>query len=212
MQTAYELPLFPLNLTLLPGGVIALKIFEVRYLDLMKRCLKEDQPFGVVALTQGGDTHQPGEPSTQFHRHGTLAQIIEFEVVQPALFFVRCLGTKRFELQNPELRAMGLWHATIQEIEPDPFYPIPPKLQKVADQLERQIQIARDKGIRPEQMPFAEPYQFHDCGWVANRWCDLLDLSANEKDVLMMQENPKLRLELLTEILIDSGIVGADES
>jgi len=207
MPHTYELPLFPLNLTLLPGGVIALKIFEVRYLDLMKRCLKEEKPFGVVSLTQGLDINQPGKPEPHFHLHGTLAQIIQFEVIQPALFFVRCVGTKRFKLDHPELRAMGLWHATIQEVEPDPFYPIPGELKHVADQLQRQIQIAQDKGIRAEQMPFAEPYYFDDCGWVANRWCDLLDLSADEKEVLMMQENPRLRLDLITEILVDSGIV-----
>jgi uncharacterized protein len=210
MPTEYALPLFPLNLTLLPGSVIALKIFEVRYLDLMKRCLKEEKPFGIVSLTQGSDTNIPGEHEAHFHFHGTLAEIIQFEVVQPALYFVRCQGTKRFKLRQPEMRAMGLWHATVEEIEPDPFYAVPEELKRVAYQLERQIKIAQDKGIRSEQMPFAEPYLFGDCGWVANRWCDLLDLSPDEKDVLMMQENPKLRLELISEILMDSGIVSAD--
>jgi Lon protease-like protein len=207
MHTKYELPLFPLGLTLLPGGVIALKIFEVRYLDLMKRCLKEDLPFGVVALTGGLDINQPGNREAQFHSHGTLAKIIEFEAIQPALYFIRCVGTQRFKLENPELRAMGLWYATIQEVESDPFYPIPAELQRVANQLEHQIKVAEKNGIRPDQLPFAEPYLLNDCGWVANRWCDLLNLSSNEKNVLMMQDNPRLRLDLVAEMLVEFGIV-----
>jgi Lon protease-like protein len=207
MESPQEIPLFPLGLTLLPGGLIALKIFEFRYLDMVKRCLKDNRPFGVVPLFKGHDIDQPNQREVNFLPNGTLAKVIEFEAIQPALFMIRCLGTQRFKLEKPEMRAMGLWHAMIEEIEPDPYYPIPRELQKVAEQLDYQIRLAKKKGVRLEQLPFSEPYQFNDCGWVANRWCDLLDLSAGEKDVLMMQENPRIRLELISEILLEFGIV-----
>lgn len=207
MPITREMPLFPLGMSLFPGGIIALKIFEVRYLDLVKRCFKDNTPFGVVPLTKGPDTERPNQREVHFLPHGTLATIIEFNAVQPALFMIRCLGTHRFQCENPEMRAMGLWYATIKEIEPDPFTPIPPHLEKVADQLDFQIKLAFKKGIRSEQLPFSEPFHFNDCGWVANRWCDLLDLTVGEKDVLMMQENPRIRLELVAEILIESGIL-----
>ena len=65
------LPLFPLQAVLFPGGVLNLKVFEARYLDLVSRSLREDTPFGVVCLNQGSDVHTPGGERVRFAFTGT---------------------------------------------------------------------------------------------------------------------------------------------
>jgi hypothetical protein len=80
-----ELPLFPLDLVLFPQGLLPLRIFEVRYLDMVKRCHQSSTPFGVVSLTQGSQVQQAGSAQERFNRVGTLARIIELDCPQPGL-------------------------------------------------------------------------------------------------------------------------------
>src|SRR3954469_5138568 len=77
-----SLPLFPLGTVLFPGGLLPLRIFEVRYLDMIGKCHRAGAPFGVVSLTQGSEVRQPGA-SESFAKVGTLATIDEFDTPQP---------------------------------------------------------------------------------------------------------------------------------
>jgi hypothetical protein len=89
--TLQSLPLFPLSAVLFPGGLLSLRIFEVRYLDMINKCRKAGAPFGVVSLTQGGEVRHPGVQEA-FAQVGTLATIEEFEQPQPGLMMVRAVG------------------------------------------------------------------------------------------------------------------------
>lgn len=96
------LPLFPLGMVLFPGAVLGLKVFEPRYLDLMSRCLRTHEPFGVVCLAQGDEV---GAAEVQMEQVGTLAQIEEVDAEQPGILQVRCMGTRRFRrLGDPDQR------------------------------------------------------------------------------------------------------------
>ena len=92
-----KIPLFPLGTVLFPDGVIALKIFEARYLDMIKKCLREKTEFGVISILkdQGDEDATP-----TFSQIGTLAQIEDFDPVQPALYMTKSFGTQRFKLLN----------------------------------------------------------------------------------------------------------------
>ena len=98
MQT---IPLFPLSHGLFPDGRLDLQIFEVRYLDLVRRCHREGTPFGVAWIEQGREVTVPGE-QPQLFSHGTLAHIDSLETVQAALLRLRCHGGQRFGLAGKE--------------------------------------------------------------------------------------------------------------
>ena len=217
--TLTSLPLFPLGTVLYPGGLLPLQIFEVRYLDMIGKCHKAGTPFGVVSLTDGSEVRRPvstatrdalptgdGFASEAFNTVGTLARIIEFSVPQPGLMMVQCQGVHRFTITRREKLKHGLWIADVVEMEDDLPVKIPHDLQKTADTLGKLIKGLLNNDTPAEKMPMLAPYHLDDCGWVANRWCELLPLSPSVKQQLMELDNPLLRLELVCDILERHGI------
>ncbi len=204
MQTL-SIPIFPLGATLFPAGMMALKIFEVRYLDMTKKCLRDNTPFGIITLDQGAEVQVAGK-QIDFFDVGTLATIIHFEAVQPSLFMIRCQGGQRFKILQKELQANGLWRAEVELIAPDEVVVIPPDLLPTADALTKIIRTLEDQGIAPDQRPIIQPYQLQDCAWVANRCAELLDLPSQQKQHLLTMENPRLRLDLVQELLEEMGV------
>jgi len=218
--TLTSLPLFPLGTVLYPDGLLPLRIFEVRYLDMIGKCHKTGAPFGIVSLTEGVEVRRPADmasPHAQpggdgfaheaFSTIGTLATISEFSVPQPGLMVIRCHGIQRFEISRREKLRHGLWVADVTRLENDLPVKIPADLQPTADALGKLIQRLQQPGVPPGRMPLlAAPYRLADCGWVANRWCELLPLPLTLKQRLMALDNPLLRLELVCDILERTGI------
>jgi hypothetical protein len=199
------LPLFPLGTTLYPSGLISLKIFEVRYLDMIKSCVRENTPFGIVTLDQGSEVRTPHE-KISFARVGTFANITHFDAIQPSLYLIECRGGSRFTIRACERKKNGLWVADVETMENDEAMPIPPELKIAADTLHKVIQSMSKQGLTEQQMPFMPPYLLGDCGWVANRWCEILPLSAGQREHLLGLANPRLRLDLVVDILEEIGI------
>ncbi|MET0312531.1 MAG: LON peptidase substrate-binding domain-containing protein [Burkholderiaceae bacterium] len=203
--TLSSLPLFPLGTVLFPGGVLPLRVFEVRYLDMIGKVHKAGAPFGVVALTQGSETRRPGAPDESFSAVGTLATIAEMDSPRPGLLTVRCHGTQRFRIAASEKLPHGLWVADIEHMDDDKAVAIPPDLQGTSDALRNLIETLRARqGAEP--LPLEEPFLLDDCGWVANRWCELLPLPVQLKQRLMELDNPLVRLELVSDVLARTGI------
>ncbi|MGA1253932.1 MAG: LON peptidase substrate-binding domain-containing protein, partial [Burkholderiaceae bacterium] len=168
-----SIPLFPLGAGLFPDGLLALRIFEVRYLDMVKRCLKEKAPFGVVRLEDGSEVRKPGV-TEKFSDIGTLAEIMEADALQPALFLLRCRGAQRFRVVSSAPGKYGLWMAEVETIAADVSEEIPWELQSAADKLGQVIAGLQKQGVVNEQMPIFRPYRLDECGWVANRWAAML--------------------------------------
>ncbi|MDI1237671.1 MAG: LON peptidase substrate-binding domain-containing protein [Polaromonas sp.] len=211
--TLSSLPLFPLGTVLYPGGLLPLRIFEVRYLDMIGKCHKTGAPFGVVALTQGSEVRKPGDgPSgdgfanESFYNVGTLTTITSFSVPQPGLMVIRCTGTQRFEISSREKLKHGLWIADVTRLDDDQTIPVPDDLLGTANALGKLIRTLQERGVPPDQMPLEPPYRLDDCGWVANRWCELLPMPLELKQRLMELDNPLVRLELVSDILEKTGI------
>ena len=209
----FSLPLFPLGSVLYPGGLLPLRIFEVRYLDMIGKCHKLGAPFGVVALTEGFEVQRPAGGPTgdtfaneSFATIGTLATITGFSTPQPGLMVVRCTGGQRFSVTRSEKLKHGLWVADVARLAPDQTIDIPADLQPVSDALGLLIKSLRERGVPQEQMPLQPPYCLGDCGWVANRWCELLSLPTAQKQRFMVLDNPLVRLELVGDMLARSGI------
>ncbi len=213
--TLVSLPLFPLGTVLYPGGLLPLRIFEVRYLDMIGKCHKFGAPFGVVALTSGAEVQRPAGAgptgdafaNESFFTVGTLATITEFSMPQPGLMVIRCIGVQRFGVTRSEKLKHGLWIADVARLAPDASVVVPEDLRPVAQALGKLIQSLQERGIAAEQMPLEPPYLLDDCGWVANRWCELLSLPLEVKQRLMALDNPLLRLELVGDMLGRSGII-----
>ena len=212
--TLDSLPLFPLGTVLFPGGVLPLRIFEMRYLSMIGKCHSTGAPFGVVTLTQGTEVRQP-DPSSPggdgfvqeaFHRVGTLASITEFSVPQAGLMMIHCTGLQRFQIDSSDQLKHGLWTANVTLIPPDLAVPIPTDLQNVATALGNVLDSlnARQSSSEPSQVPTA--YQLDDCAWVANRWCELLPMPALIRQQMMALDNPLVRLELVNDLLQHTGI------
>lgn len=202
--TTRKIPLFPLGTVLFPDGVIALKIFEARYLDMIKRCLREKTEFGVVSIMKNADASEE-DVSLSFSKIGTLAQIEDFDPVQPALYMTKSFGTQRFKLIGSNQEASGLWIGEVELLENDPLIPIPQEHQKVAELLDQIISLIQSEDLLGEA-PFKKPFKVDDCGWVSNRLAELLPLSLAQKNHLLAQTNPRIRLDLITEIIEDDDL------
>jgi Lon protease-like protein len=216
-----SLPLFPLGTVLYPDGLLPLRIFEVRYLDMIGKCHKSGAPFGVVALTEGSEVRQlrataeaVAAPSGDAFAHeafndvGTLATITSLSRPQAGLIMVQCLGTQRFRITKREKLKYGLWVGDVDLLAPDASVDIPSDLHATAEALVQIIQSLQAKGMLQEQLPFGKPYRLDECGWVANRWCELLQLPLELKQKLMVLDSPLVRLELVHDILVRAGIPG----
>lgn len=210
------LPLFPLGQVLFPGGVLSLRVFEVRYLDMVAKAHQTQTPFGVVALKMGSEVRKPpmvdGRPSVAetLYEVGTLANITHFETPQPGLIELRCVGTERFHLMRHEPGKGGLWTAEAFAFGADAKLAIPADLQAVAQALKtvhnKLLAKQTTKGEIGQGL-FVPNGDWNDCAWVANRWCELLRLPLELKQRLMQLDNPLMRLELVGDLLERQGIL-----
>ena len=204
-----SLPLFPLGTVLYPGGHLPLRIFEVRYLDMISKCHKAGAPFGVVALTEGAEVRQlegGGFAAEAFNDVGTLATIDELTTPQAGLLVIRCTGIQRFQIDRRERLKHGLWVADVSRLADDQAIAVPEDLKQVATSLGKLIQTLQARAVPADQMPLQPPYRLDDCAWVANRWCELLPMPLELKQRMMVLDNPLLRLELVGDMLERTGI------
>lgn len=204
--TLTSLPLFPLDAVLFPGGVLALRVFEVRYLDMVRKCQQTGAPFGVVSLRSGHEVRRAGAPQEQFHAIGTLARITQLQAPQSGLLTLQCHGGARFHILRRTLLPHGLWVADVELVTDDLPVHIPEDLAPIAAALSQLLSTLR---LRDPQSPAAitpSDAQLQDCGWVANRWCELLPVPLALRQQLMELDNPLVRLELVGDVLERTGI------
>ena len=201
-----ELPLFPLRTVLFPGGLLPLKVFEARYLDLVGTCLRERRPFGVVALLGGREVRAgeaAGREAVRFESIGTLAEMIDVDSAQQGILAVRCRGTQRFELSSSRQQADGLWLGEAQMLADDDTVAPEPALLESARSLATAIAALKEQDVEP----FFAPHRLDDAGWVANRWCEILPIPQPAKQKLMALPDPMLRLRLVDDYLRSNGLV-----
>ena len=198
-----DLPLFPLHTVLFPDGLLKLKVFEARYVDLATACLRTGAPFGVVRLLEGSEVRGRGDAEVRFETLGVLAHVRELDVDQPGILALRCHGGQRFTLVSPRQRGDGLWLADARVLPGDEPTPVPLEHERCAQALRNALVSLAEQG----HAPIGAPHHFDDAGWVANRWCELLPVPAAAKQRLMALDEPGLRLKLVDEYLRGQGVV-----
>jgi Lon protease-like protein len=200
--STFDLPLFPLQTVLFPGGLLSLKVFEARYLDLVGSCLREGKPFGVVMLKQGSDTRR-GNETVSFENLGTMAELIDVDSAQTGILQVRCRGTHRFDVRKTRREEDGLWVAKAGALPDDDVVAPAEALHDTVKGLANAIATLKAQGAEP----FLAPYLFDQAGWVANRWCEILPISLAAKQKLMELPEPAIRLNLVGEYLRGKGVI-----
>lgn len=191
------IPLFPLRQGIFPDGPLVLNIFEVRYLDLIKRSHRDDTPFGIAWLAEGSELDVPGE-KPRLHAYGCAARVQHLEVMQPAFFRVDCQGGLRFQVGEVMRGPLGVWMAQIAYLDPDPIVPVPAQWQYLADRLGGLIAEHEGTGVAPN-LTLPRPFRLQDSGWVANRWAEMLPFSSEKKMRLLSELDPMERLRLVAD-------------
>jgi hypothetical protein len=195
----HTIPLFPLSHGLFPDGMLPLQIFEVRYLDLLKRCHQQQLPFGVAWIKEGSEVKVPGEVPL-LHHVGCLAHVREFEQVQPTFFRVLCQGGLRFQLDDVQPGPFGVWQGSVSYLAQDPEVEVPVSMQAHADRLGKVIATAQQKGLL-DKLPIFPPYHLDQCGWVANRYAEAMPISAELKLQMLSEPDPLKRLEAVAQFI-----------
>ncbi len=193
-----SLPLFPLGTVLFPQGALPLRIFEVRYLDMINKCILAGAPFGVVAITQGREVQVPLGTEV-FADVGTLATVVQHESPQPGLKIVQCVGAQRFRITRRERLKHGLWIADVEHLETDMAVALPQELVSCSETLRKVYRKLPAQVVA--SAPAEDDIQWNDCAWVANRWCELLPMALPIKQRMLELDNPMIRLELVNDIL-----------
>lgn len=185
--------LFPLHTVLFPGGVLPLKIFEQRYLELTKSCLRDQTPFGACLIREGSEVGAPALPQ----QIGCLATIAEWEMPQLGLFHLVTRGGLRFRIARTRTAANGLITADVEVLAPTPAPPeVDPTCRKV-------LQLIIDKAGAGR---FPAPIDLDDADWVSYRLAEILPLDLAEKQALLELDDAAERFVRLRRILDEHGI------
>jgi len=180
-----ELPLFPLNVVLFPGGPLPLRIFEPRYLDMVSRCMREQSGFAVVLIGEGAET----ESATSFAATGTEARIVDFDRLEGGLLGISCVGRERVRVVEAWREADGLNRGRVLDIGPDPIVAMPAE-QAWLGEVVRQVMPEAGDTYR-----YVEPRE--DAAWIGNRLAEMLPLALADKQILLEMTDPLERLAAL---------------
>lgn len=208
MAESFQLPLFPLQTVVFPRGLLSLKVFEPRYLDLVTHCLRHGTSFGAIALQSPAGGEAPASArhgGGRLERVGVRAELIDADAdtERPGVVHVRCRGTDRFEVLSCTTQADGLRLAEVNPLPADEATPPTGEFLDTVRALANAIASLKAQGTQP----FLPPYQFDEAGWVANRWCELLPIPLTAKQRLMELSDPMIRLKLVDEFLRGKGVL-----
>jgi len=192
VSASVELPIFPLGTVLFPQGLLPLRIFEQRYLDMIKQCIRDESAFGVCLIREGAEVGAPAVPNEV----GTLARIADWDMPQLGLLQVSARGERRFRIRSRRVQRDGLARASVELLPDEADAPIPPEAARCARILERVIEEHPDLLERPHHLD--------SCLWVSARLAELLPLPNETKQALLEIDDGRARLTRL------NGLVRSD--
>jgi hypothetical protein len=182
------LPLFPLNAVLFPHGPLKLRIFETRYVDMIRRCMREELSFGVALIVEGVEAGGPARTA----QIGTSARIVDFEKLADGLLGITALGERRFAIASRSLQPDALNIAQVEWLDADPAQAVPDECGYLVMLLQQAL---------PRLAPLYDytPVNYEDAGWVGARLVEILPLPLGEKQRCLEMSDPLERLEYLRE-------------
>lgn len=201
------LPLFPLKTVLFPGGVLPLKVFETRYIDMVRECMKNDAPFGVVLIKSGQEVGAAAEPEDV----GSLARITRLDMPNLGVMMLRTQGGERFRILQTRVLPDNRLEARIEMIAADIDSPVSAMHINCAKTLKIVIDDIDARGSNEQgdafDSPFARPMRFNSASWVANRWCEVLPIPLKARQKLLELGDPQSRLAIVHQYLQQHQII-----
>lgn len=188
LQT-FTLPVFPLGSVLYPGGLLPLRIFEPRYLAMVRECVREKRGFAVCLISEGRETGQ----AARFHPVGTLAQIEDHDQDATGMVHITVRGEQRMQVVASRVRADQLIVGDAVRVEAEPVTGLAERHRPLVDLL-RQAMEEYD----PD---FGRAEELMDASWVGFRLAELLPLPPARRQWLLEVTNPTLRLEALAQFI-----------
>jgi uncharacterized protein len=185
-----SIALFPLNIVLFPDGPLPLRIFETRYVDMVRRCMREGEGFGVALIREGREV---GMGETDTHEVGTLARITDFHQLPDGLLGLSCVGEQRFRIHARSRQADGLHLAEVQWIDAEPAISVPLRHARLPELL---------RAVLPQ---LGEVYtgiqmRLDDAVWVGHRLAEILPIPLGDKQGYLEMDDPIERLDRLAPI------------
>jgi len=182
--------LFPLHTVLFPGGRLPLKVFEQRYIDMTKACLKQGQPFGVVMIQEGDEAGVVATTATV----GCTARIVDFHTLHDGLLGISCVGERKFRVLRVWRADDGLNMGEVAWLPVEPELPVPAECERLASTLRRALE------------ELAEHYEnvarkFDDAAWIGARIAELLPIELADKQALLELDDPIERLRSLLTVV-----------
>ena len=204
------LPLLPLNAVLFPDGILPLKIFEARAVDMVRQCMRTDQPFGVVLLKNGKEN----TTAVDLESMGCIANIVDWEMPQMGVLHLRARGGSRFHIRQTRVTESGRIEAQVVVLAPQladagttkPSTATSDAHLRCARALKRVIDDLHLKHLggteKPADTPFSHPIRLDDAGWVADRWCEILPIPLIARQKLLELDDPEIRLSIVLKFLL----------
>jgi hypothetical protein len=182
-----EIPIFPLNTVLFPGGALPLRIFETRYIDMVSQCMKEGHGFGVCLIKEGAETGK-----AKVHAVGTLAEIGDWSRGEDGLLHILARGARRFRVGTVRTQADGLNLGEVEFLPEDPLVAVPEPRRMLAELLK---QVLQQLEAEETELNYA------DAGWVGNRLAEVLPINLAQRQYLLELDDPLKRLEILQTLV-----------
>jgi uncharacterized protein len=186
-----DLPLFPLSTVLFPGATLSLRIFETRYLDMIRDCARHGTGFGICLILEGEEVGDPSMPAAI----GTLAHISDFHTLPDGLLGIHAQGTQRFHALRTRVRDNGLIHAEVELLPENETEPVPVEYALLATILERFHEKAGGEHAQVDRA------RYDDVVWVGYRLAEALPLKPAEQQELLQMDDPLLRMKQLMHLL-----------
>jgi len=191
-----KLPIFPLKAVLYPGGLLPLRVFEPRYMDMVKDCLRNETGFGICSITSGTEAGAPAAYSGV----GTVARIISWDMPQLGILNVVTAGGSRFNATGREVTPAGLAQAEVTLLDEEGAAAAPeapPVLVELLKKLIERIGAGHFKADR----------HFDDPNWVSYRLAEILPIKLTIKQKLLEVNDSEVRLRVIAEFLRLQGLI-----
>jgi Lon protease-like protein len=183
------LALFPLHVVLFPGGPLPLRIFETRYVDMVRNCMRTSSSFGVVLIRTGSEVG----PAQAFEV-GTAASIVDFNQLSDGFLGISCLGTQRFRIKTSSVQPDGLNVAAVEWLGAEAVLSVPQRHVPLAELLES-VLPRLGEGYANMDM------KLDDAAWVGHRLAEILPIPLAQKQFCLELNDPLERLEFLAPLV-----------
>lgn len=182
--------LFPLHAVLFPGGPLPLRIFETRYTDMVRRCMREQQPFGVVMIQEGEEAGVVATTATV----GCTARIVDFHTLRDGLLGISCVGERKFRVLRVWRADDGLNMGEVEWLPVEPELPVPADCERLVTTLRRALEELAEHYENVER-------KFEDAAWIGARIAELLPIELADKQALLELDDPIERIRSLLTVV-----------